>query len=242
MMRMTAWQRTSGSYRAAILFLTSAHPHCLCHLALVYPSEIEGKTAKDRIKAGGDEWLEKKTHAERYLVLGINGTGTWEKGGDWRRYMRGWSGKINIKRKLDSGVISKGALNDKNDPDYKRRQKHSELYYAEIRANGKQHFIDKVSKNTGYSSRFIGEVYDYVFIQKHFLNDGYRYFAPDFYMARSFQNLMYGKPNHADIILLRHEHLERALEKRYNLNYETAHNLTNTKYDYSKALKNEGIL
>lgn len=95
-----------------------AHPHCLCHLALVYPSEIEGKTAKDRIKAGGDEWLEKKSHAERCEVLGIKGANTWEKGGDWRRYMRGWStdkmmrrlavrskdGKINAIISLDKAL------------------------------------------------------------------------------------------------------------------------------------------
>ena len=114
MMRMTAWQRTSGSYRAAILFLTSAHPHCLCHLALVYPSEIEGKTAKDRIKAGGDEWLEKKTYAERCEVLGIKGANTWEKGGDWRRYMRGWSSK-NAKSRLTVEMMRRKIAEDRHE-------------------------------------------------------------------------------------------------------------------------------
>ena len=49
-----------------------------------------------------------------------------------------------------------------------------------------------------------------------------------------------------DIVLLRHEYLERAVEKRYNLTYEQAHNYAIKHFDYPRALlgrtKNASIL
>ena len=59
-------------------------------------------------------------------------------------------------------------------------------------------------------------------------------------MSVSFQRLMQGNYNDADILLLHHEHLERALEKRYNLTNRQAHNYAKTKYDYFETFRKGG--
>lgn len=40
-----------------------------------------------------------------------------------------------------------------------------------------------------------------------------------------------------DILLLRHEHLERAFEKRYNLTYREAHVIASKKYDWAAVIQ-----
>ena len=64
-------------------------------------------------------------------------------------------------------------------------------------------------------------------------------FDPSYEMAVSFQRLLEGKHTKADMILLRHEHLERAIERRYNYENRKAHDIVNAKYDYLDALKKE---
>ena len=122
-----------------------------------------------------------------------------------------------------------------------KRDKHAELYYYEIINNGKDTFVNKISKNTGLSKRFVTEVYEHVFINKHLLDSGYKKFYPSYNMSVSFQRLMQGNYNDADILLLHHEHLERALEKRYNLTNRQAHNYAKTKYDYFETFRKGGM-
>ena len=38
-----------------------AHPHCLCHYAPVYESELEGKKRSNNVEAGGNAWLKKQS-------------------------------------------------------------------------------------------------------------------------------------------------------------------------------------
>ena len=87
------------------------------------------------------------------------------------------------------------------------------MYYNEIINNGKDTFVNKISKNTGLSKRFVAEVYDHVFVDKHRLEKKKKKVYPNYYMAVSFQRLLQGDYNDADIILLHHEHIERAVEK-----------------------------
>jgi hypothetical protein len=67
------------------------HPHCLCHLAPVFSSELEGKTAKNRIEGGGREYLNQLSHRERMQLMGVEGARDFEKGADWRRFARNYS-------------------------------------------------------------------------------------------------------------------------------------------------------
>ena len=81
------------------------------------------------------------------------------------------------------------------------------------------------------------KIFDHVFIKEHDLWDGRHTFLPDYYMAESFRRLHEGKniqPH--DMILLRHEWLELSLMNRYDYDYDTAHNITERKYNYKFAL------
>ncbi len=88
------------------------------------------------------------------------------------------------------------------------------------------------------SEKAISKIYDHVFITIHDLDDGRHTFTPDYYMAESFRRLSEGKniqPH--DIILLKHEWLELGLMKRYGYAYQTAHDITERKYNYTLALR-----
>lgn len=76
------------------------HPHCLCHLSLVYVTEIDKSRQRNQIKDGGDAYLKRQSHAKRCHLLGIDGARAWEKErADWRQYMRNWS-SITAKSRL----------------------------------------------------------------------------------------------------------------------------------------------
>lgn len=81
------------------------HPHCLCHLSLVYVTELDGKKEKDNIKAGGDAYLKRQSHLKRCHLLGIDGAHAWEQGrADWRQYMRNWSSIAAKSRLMDTAA------------------------------------------------------------------------------------------------------------------------------------------
>ena len=155
--------------------------------------------------------------------------------------MRNWKGlaepETRLEKIVSSGAIS-GALNDKNDPEGTRRDAHAERYYEARRKNGMKVFVDKIHKNIKYPKSRLERIYQHVFIDKHILEDGYRRFIPDYEIARSVERLMSGKniePH--DIIFLKHEHLEFALMKKKGYNYNKAHALAETKYNYALAVR-----
>ena len=136
-----------------------------------------------------------------------------------------------------SGAIN-GALNDKNDPDGKRREAHAEIFYAARRNSKKTPWVRKIAENSGMSEKAISKIFDHVFINEHDLWDGHHRFYPSYYMAESFRRLSEGKniqPH--DLLMLKHEWLELGLMKRYGYDYDTAHEITERKYNYSLALK-----
>lgn len=76
------------------------HPHCLCHLSLVYVTDIDKSRQRNQIRNGGDAYLKRQSHQKRCYLLGIDGARAWEKGqADWRQYMRNWS-SITAKSRL----------------------------------------------------------------------------------------------------------------------------------------------
>ena len=136
-----------------------------------------------------------------------------------------------------SGNVASGALNDKNDPDGKRRQKHAEKFYAARRNSKKYPWVKRIARNSGMSEKSIGKIFDHVFITEHDLWDGHHTFHPSYYMAESFRRILEGKniqPH--DLLMLKHEWLELSLMKRYGYDYDTAHRITERKYNYSLAL------
>ena len=66
------------------------HPHCLCRYVEIFMGEINMKEQDERVQAGGNEWLKNLSEARRKEVLGIKGAAAWERGEDWRSYMRSY--------------------------------------------------------------------------------------------------------------------------------------------------------
>lgn len=156
-----------------------------------------------------------------------------------KRHRNGQAEKVA--NRLDSGIIesggTRGALTDKNDPLYEKRDKHAETYYESVRNSKKEPIIKTISRNSGFSEAYISKVYNHVFINEYELYGGTKRFEPDYDMAESFRRLREGKDiQEHDIILLKHEHLEYGLMNKLGISYDDAHDLAQRKYDYTTAL------
>lgn len=198
------------------------HPNCRCSIAPYEESEeyeawldylAKGGTTKEWNTSGRTEWLMQKSSrksVEKDLASGI----------------------------IESGAIS-GALTDKNDPLYAKRDRHAYMYYESVRNSKKSPVVKSISKSSGFSERYISKVYDHVFINEYNLHGSKKRFEPDYDMAESFRRLREGRNIQVhDMILLKHEHLEYGLMNRLGIPYDKAHDLAQSKYDYASALEN----
>lgn len=137
---------------------------------------------------------------------------------------------------INSGAV-KGALTDKNDPLYIKRDAHAAKYYESVRRSKKSDIVKSIANNTGISEKSINKVYDHVFVNDHELYGGKRRFDPDYDMAESFRRLREGKNiQEHDLIMLKHERLEYELMEKEHLSYQEAHQLAEKKYNYQRAL------
>ena len=57
-----------------------AHPHCLCHYAPVYASELKGKKRSDNVEGRGNAWLKRQPLHIRQAILGMKGEQEWKAG------------------------------------------------------------------------------------------------------------------------------------------------------------------
>ena len=69
------------------------HPHCLCHLAPVYASELKGRVPIDNFEAGGRAWLDSQSLKRRQEVLGVAGNRMYEQGDSWTNVAKNYSDK-----------------------------------------------------------------------------------------------------------------------------------------------------
>ena len=143
-----------------------------------------------------------------------------------------------------NGAIN-GALNDKNDPYEKKRDKHAKLYYESVRKRDKEIELKSILKNISnydltrnLKLEDLEKIYNHIFINKYELINGVDRFDPSYDMAQSWQRLREGKKilEH-DLIMLMHERMEYDFMNLYGMKYDEAHALTSKKYDYFKALK-----
>lgn len=113
-------------------------------------------------------------------------------------------------------------------------EKEATAYYNSIRERSDD--IAKISRSTGYSERFIQNVKEHVFFNTHRMSGMTSRFFADYDIAIAWQRMINGEHTSRDLLLLRHEHLERAVEKRYNLSYEQAHALAEKKYAWDTVI------
>ena len=186
------------------------HPNCHCSTAAYMDNEAY------------EEWI------NSYQEHGLNFE-------DWsKKNFVAKNGRDDI---ISSGAV-KGALTDKNDPLYVKRDAHAIKYYESVRRSKKSNIVKTIANNTGISEKSINKVYDHVFINDHELYGGKRRFDPDYDMAESFRRLREGKSiQEHDLIMLKHERLEYELMNKKHMSYQEAHRLAEKKYNYQKALK-----
>lgn len=114
----------------------------------------------------------------------------------------------------------------------KEAKAHAKRYYGLIRKMTTD--VAKIAKNTGYSREQIQQIKNYLFLDKHYLENPWpEYFKPDFAIARSWQRLFEGHPVDHDWTLLKHEVYERELVKQ-GIPQGEAHKIAQDKYNYAK--------
>ena len=120
------------------------HPGCHCSGAAYMDDELY------------EEWI------NSYQEHGLNFE-------DWsKKNFVAKNGRDDI---ISSGAV-KGALTDKNDPLYVKRDAHAIKYYESVRRSKKSNIVKTIANNTGISEKSINKVYDHVFINDHELYGG----------------------------------------------------------------------
>ncbi len=149
----------------------------------------------------------------------------------------GRTAKVAPLTKRESGATS-GALNNSNDPDMSRRERHAASYYEEVRRRNTDDEVSRVARNSGVEASVVRRAYEHVFIDEHDLYDGRHRFVPDYDMSQSWQRLSTGKNvQHHDITLLRHEDAEARFMAQ-GMSYEDAHRIAcEMGYDYPRELR-----
>lgn len=118
-----------------------------------------------------------------------------------------------------------------------RRDDEAESYYDTMRSTNDD--VRAIAKSVGWTEYSIARIKQHVFLDKHILDDGIRRFDADYNMAVAWQRLVNGKFLDRDVLLLKHEYLERVIEKKYNLTYREAHDRTTLKHDWNGVLEKE---
>lgn len=93
-----------------------AHPHCLCHYAPVYESELKGKKRGDNVEERGNRWLAGQTVSLHHHILGVRGTEEWKAGR--LNWMEKAESLTSYKRKQSRLFRLVMERRKKNTPDY----------------------------------------------------------------------------------------------------------------------------
>ena len=183
-------------------------------------------------------------------------------------HSKGWSKtKISDKITIDkyngnSVIIQAGAKYYHRDDTYdfllsekgKKREIHAYLTYEKIKNSDQEKEKRKIYSNISkfkemekFTKKDVDIAFDHVFNNIHNLKEGRMLFRPEPDMARSWERLIIGKNiQQHDLILLKHERLEHDyMYVTNNLDYDSAHALTDKKYNYARAVekynkRNEG--
>ncbi len=129
--------------------------------------------------------------------------------------------------------------------DIARQENHAKLYYEEVRRRTSD--VAAIAKNSGMPVEDIMKIKLHVFFNKYDLGlNEPSSFDPSYDMAESWQRLIDGKDiRDMDEIMLKHELMKYELMNVQGLDYRTAHNMSETAYNYTKYVKdldiNEGL-
>ena len=89
------WNLGKGIFPKDKCPILPIHPHCLCHLAPVFISEVDIDNAQDQRDVATCDWLKRQNENTRENLLGVKGNKAWEEGRKtWRTVLRNYSPKV----------------------------------------------------------------------------------------------------------------------------------------------------
>lgn len=160
--------------------------------------------------------------------------------------------RIESRKVIGLEQHSSGAKNyirdDSNDyimsPEDIRKERHAYTQYDAIKNSDQKLEMRKIFSNIGnfkemkdFTKKDVEIAFNHVFNDTHDLEKGKSLFVPDYDMAQSWARLISGKDIQSrDLILLRHERLERDLMYVDGMDYRTAHDKTDERYNYRRLL------
>lgn len=103
------WNLGKGIFPKDKCPILPIHPHCLCHLAPVFISEVDIDNVQDQRDAATCDWLKGQNENTRENLLGVKGNKAWEEGRKtWRTVLRNYSPKVMKSRIVgERGITGK---------------------------------------------------------------------------------------------------------------------------------------
>lgn len=129
---------------------------------------------------------------------------------------------------ISSGGESGGIL-DKSEEEQIAYAKRA---YEEIRKKDPKYDIAKVALSSGLSESEVEKIRNHLFIDKHYLENGYVRFSESAEIANAWEALEQNRATELDVMLLRHELEELTIMEKYYYDYEKAHLLADMKYPW----------
>lgn len=134
------------------------------------------------------------------------------------------------------GINSGGVSGAKKTPGWKER--HADQMYEEVRHRTTD--VKHISENTPFKESAVEEIKQHMFFKEHRFADGtVKRFDSDFDQVQAWDRLSQGKGTEIDIEMLKHEYVELTQMRLHNYDYETAHEIANTKHNWWAMAKKE---
>lgn len=114
--------------------------------------------------------------------------------------------------------------------------RHAERYYEDVRKRAEGSDAKKIAAHTPFKESAIEEIRKHVFLNEHYLDGKMQRFAADFEQSQAWQRLTEGRGTDVDLIFLKHEYVELTQMRLHGYNYDEAHAIANSKFNWKKAL------
>ncbi|MEW4353729.1 hypothetical protein AB1I63_02355 [Streptococcus pneumoniae] len=144
---------------------------------------------------------------------------------------------------MDDLLKSSGSISKARGDIEKQKDEFAIRYYNQLKNSNRVDIVEKMTESSQLPSETVISALKHVLDNEYLLWDfemvelRNRNFYPDYDMAQSFQRLYLGTPKRNDIVMLQHESLESYYMNTLKMDYDDAHKLANTQFNYEEADK-----